>query len=294
MAVIIKAIGESFSAIGAAIDESFSAMEAANSGPAHVSDPTGFQSGTNHLFPLVDLIRRIESCTNLADNAPDFRAEFAQLRDKAMSDDSSALRFRADIISTVSLIDEKLALTDAERLDILAIKIRKSLSEVGLFRVGGTPSGAQILLDDFSPKAVEEIKDVHTLTKVFKEILRKQNPPLLNEIKDDLLEIGEQAAAEEKKEGGLTQDKLEGFAQRLSDLIQGLGDKEKLELKIVLDLCSEVTDKSEVNLMDAANLATCIAPNLYKPVDNLETQLRESAPMNTVVKLMIKKASEII
>jgi|GEM_PF-2724073 len=243
-----------------------------------VSEPTTFASSAEVFAPLQDLIRRIHVCQNLMVSAPGFRTDLDQKRGEAMIklagvDRAHISELHAGIVGMVALIEKKLVLTDTEKLDLLAKEIRKCVNTEGLFRLCGTRVGITSLLGDFSSDAVEDIKDVHTLTGAFKQILREQNPSLLDAIKSGLL-------AED-----LTIEKLK-------PLIQSLRDKEKAELKIVLDLLSEIAVSAETNKMNAANLATCIAPNLHTPAEGLAA-LGELGPMNAAVEMMIENNSEL-
>ncbi|MDN3505837.1 MAG: Rho GTPase-activating protein [Simkaniaceae bacterium] len=247
------------------------------------------------------LAGRISTSDDIERKYPKFKQELDELNKFANYGLSSIPKIEveavhAEILKQSRLVEGELVKTKTGQLDLLANAIIEKKSTEGLFRVGGSASVKEILLRKLSAKndglvqtvgaafnklfgetrnIFEEVErsDIHAVAGAFKELLREQNPSLLDTIKAELL--------------------VEGLdLQTLKPLIQKLGDSEKAQLKIVLDLCSEIAS-TDGNKMDASNLAICIAPNLFTPAEDLAGSLHETRLITPAVQMMIENASEL-
>ena len=181
------------------------------------------------------------------------------------------------IAESLNDIEKKLATTLYGKLNVLTNAILKNKDTEGLFRIPGSVSAIKELVKKIKEGQINNIQgeNVHTLAGALKQILKDQSPHLLDAVKGDLLNIENPNVNE------------------IQTALNGLKQKDQAILKTLMNFLSEIAAHAENNKMNAANLATCIGPNLLTFKDGLE-QLAMTDKLNTLITYMIQHSAEIL
>nr|XP_020732025.1 T-cell activation Rho GTPase-activating protein isoform X1 [Odocoileus virginianus texanus] len=157
--------------------------------------------------------------------------------------------------------------------DILTILCLKGPSTEGIFRKAANEKARKELKEELNSGSVVDLKSlpVHLLAVVLKDFLRSIPLKLLS---CDLFEEWMDALAKPSEE-----DRIEALKQ----VADKLPRPNHLLLKHLVSVLHVISKNSEVNRMDASNLAICIGPNVLSPEHEHSLSLEARRDLNDKV-----------
>lgn len=160
---------------------------------------------------------------------------------------------------------------------------KKGLFTEGIFRVSGRTSDVlniQKAYDDEVEFDIFQIKDPHVVASLLKKYFRDRKNTLFGNICRNFLDATEY---EETKQ-----------CQIYSKLVLSLPPENRSSLHLIMGLLKKIDENSDINRMDATNLATMLAPGFLKPEsDSLEIILHDTAKMADVIQILIENYGPI-
>ncbi|XP_069788291.1 T cell activation RhoGTPase activating protein b isoform X2 [Narcine bancroftii] len=170
-------------------------------------------------------------------------------------------------------------------LDLLEILCQKGPSSVGVFRKSANLKASKELVGKLNAgrEVILEEEPVILLAAIFKDFLRKiPNSVLVTEL------YGSWMVAMEKMT-------FEGRIEEIKQLLAKLPKHNCLLLRYVFCVLFHINKCSEVNRMDAYNLAVCIGPNMLWPskVTSDEFQKEVTAKVVTLMQFLIENCCQI-
>ncbi|XP_022416169.1 T-cell activation Rho GTPase-activating protein [Delphinapterus leucas] len=162
--------------------------------------------------------------------------------------------------------------------DILTILCLKGPSTEGIFRKAANEKARKELKEELNSGGVVDLKSlpVHLLAVVFKDFLRSIPLKLLS---CDLFEEWMGALEKQSEE-----DRIEALKQVADKLPQ----PNHLLLKHLVSVLHVISKNSEVNRMDASNLAICIGPNVLSPENEQNLSFEARRDLNDKVKTLVE------
>ncbi|XP_005900448.2 LOW QUALITY PROTEIN: T-cell activation Rho GTPase-activating protein [Bos mutus] len=162
--------------------------------------------------------------------------------------------------------------------DILTILCLKGPSTEGIFRKAANEKARKELKEELSSGGVVDLRSlpVHLLAVVLKDFLRSIPLKLLS---CDLFEEWMGALAKQSEE-----DRIEALKQ----VADKLPRPNHLLLKHLVSVLHVISKNSEVNRMDASNLAICIGPNVLSPENEHNLSLEARRDLNDKVKTLVE------
>lgn len=162
--------------------------------------------------------------------------------------------------------------------DILTILCLKGPSTEGIFRKAANEKARKELKEELSSGNVVDLRSlpVHLLAVVLKDFLRSIPLKLLS---CDLFEEWMGALAKQSEE-----DRIEALKQ----VADKLPRPNHLLLKHLVSVLHVISKNSEVNRMDASNLAICIGPNVLSPENEHSLSLEARRDLNDKVKTLVE------
>ncbi|XP_068407529.1 T-cell activation Rho GTPase-activating protein isoform X1 [Eschrichtius robustus] len=162
--------------------------------------------------------------------------------------------------------------------DILTILCLKGPSTEGIFRKAANEKARKELKEELNSGGVVDLKSlpVHLLAVVFKDFLRSIPLKLLS---CDLFEEWMGALEKQSEE-----DRIEALKQVADKLPQ----PNHLLLKHLVSVLHVISKNSEVNKMDASNLAICIGPNVLSPENEQNLSFEARRDLNDKVKTLVE------
>ncbi|XP_040094846.1 T-cell activation Rho GTPase-activating protein [Oryx dammah] len=162
--------------------------------------------------------------------------------------------------------------------DILTILCLKGPSTEGIFRKAANEKARKELKEELSSGNMVDLRSlpVHLLAVVLKDFLRSIPLKLLS---CDLFEEWMGALAKQSEE-----DRIEALRQ----VADKLPRPNHLLLKHLVSVLHVISKNSEVNRMDASNLAICIGPNVLSPENEHSLSLEARRDLNNKVKTLVE------
>ncbi|XP_065783811.1 T-cell activation Rho GTPase-activating protein isoform X1 [Muntiacus reevesi] len=162
--------------------------------------------------------------------------------------------------------------------DILTILCLKGPSTEGIFRKAANEKARKELKEELNSGSMVDLKSlpVHLLAVVLKDFLRSIPLKLLS---CDLFEEWMGALAKQSEE-----DRIEALKQ----VADKLPRPNHLLLKHLVSVLHVISKNSEVNRMDASNLAICIGPNVLSPENEHNLSLEARRDLNDKVKTLVE------
>ncbi|XP_032881284.1 T-cell activation Rho GTPase-activating protein [Amblyraja radiata] len=170
-------------------------------------------------------------------------------------------------------------------LDILTVLLQKGPSSVGIFRKSANVKTCKELIEKLNTgkEVFLEEEPVNQLAAVFKNFLRRiPNSVLATELYDSWMVAMEKVPSEER-------------IAEIKQLLAKLPTHNCLLLRYVFCLLHYINKHSEVNRMDAYNLAICIGPNMLwpnkPPLDALQKEV--TAKVVSLTQFLIENCCSI-
>ncbi|XP_031312487.1 T-cell activation Rho GTPase-activating protein [Camelus dromedarius] len=162
--------------------------------------------------------------------------------------------------------------------DILTILCLKGPSTEGIFRKAANEKARKELKEELNSGGAVDLKSlpVHLLAVVFKDFLRSIPLKLLS---CDLFEEWMGALEKQSEE-----DRIEALKQVAAKLPR----PNLLLLKHLVSVLHLISRNSEVNRMDASNLAICIGPNMLTPDNDQHLSFEARRDVNNKVKMLVE------
>ncbi|XP_057595342.1 T-cell activation Rho GTPase-activating protein [Hippopotamus amphibius kiboko] len=162
--------------------------------------------------------------------------------------------------------------------DILTILCLKGPSTEGIFRKAANEKARKELKEELNSGGMVDLKSlpVHLLAVVFKDFLRSIPLKLLS---CDLFE---------EWMGALERQNEEDRIEALKQVADKLPRPNHLLLKHLVSVLHVISKNSEVNRMDASNLAICIGPNVLSPENEQNLSLEARRDLNDKVKTLVE------
>ncbi|XP_066944450.1 rho GTPase-activating protein 8 isoform X2 [Macrobrachium rosenbergii] len=158
-----------------------------------------------------------------------------------------------------------------------------ALETEGLFRRSSAAAVVKSVQERFNKG--EDVQfdinmDVHTAAVIIKTFLRELEEPLMTfDLYDEIIQFQ-----------GL--NKSERLASIKTILLEKLPEDNYLVLKFLVNFLSKVMDRSDLNKMNASNLAVVFGPNLVWPRGG-QMSLNAIAPINLFVEVMLSSHHQI-
>ncbi|XP_008686731.1 T-cell activation Rho GTPase-activating protein [Ursus maritimus] len=162
--------------------------------------------------------------------------------------------------------------------DILTILCLKGPSTEGIFRKAANEKARKELKEELNSGGMVDLKSlpVHLLAAVFKDFLRSIPQKLLS---CDLFEEWMDALERQTEE-----DKIEALKQ----VADKLPRPNLLLLKHLVSVLYLISKNSDVNKMDASNLAICVGPNVLTRENDQHLSLEAQKDLNNKVKTVVE------
>ncbi|XP_004416876.1 PREDICTED: T-cell activation Rho GTPase-activating protein [Odobenus rosmarus divergens] len=162
--------------------------------------------------------------------------------------------------------------------DILTILCLKGPSTEGIFRKAANEKARKELKEELNSGGVVDLKSlpVHLLAVVFKDFLRSIPQKLLS---CDLFEEWMDALERQNEE-----DRTEALKQ----VADKLPRPNLLLLKHLISVLYLISKNSEINKMDASNLAICVGPNMLTRENDQYLSFEAQKDLNNKVKTLVE------
>ncbi|CAD7691587.1 unnamed protein product [Nyctereutes procyonoides] len=162
--------------------------------------------------------------------------------------------------------------------DILTILCLKGPSTEGIFRKAANEKARKELKEDLNSGGMVDLKSlpVHLLAAIFKDFLRSIPLKLLS---CDLFEEWMDALEKQNEE-----DRIEALKQ----VAEKLPRPNLLLLKHLISVLYLISKNSEINKMDASNLAICIGPNMLTRENDQHLSFEVQKDLNNKVKSLVE------
>lgn len=157
--------------------------------------------------------------------------------------------------------------------------IRKGLDVEGIFRIAPAASKVKKLKAAFDANMVDlvECDDIHCFSAALKHYLRELPEPIMTfELYDEWLQASQRPSDERLNALWVVIDKLPKI--------------NCLHLRYLIKFLTKVTERSDVNKMNASNLGIVIGPNLLWPPGDSRRDIHHTASVALIVEILISSS----